>query len=208
MPDREVIAFQVGSFWRSSVEALLLHIDVILVSHLVSLHQVGLYRAACRIVDAAKHPFHSISIGVQAEYSRQWYGGDIAAVRRISRRFTLLSLVIAVTGYGLLFMFHEPIIRIVLGPGFEEVAFPLLFLLPGALVFAVIAPVHILPAATGESRSPSGRVFGGAGGYGRRDIDAGPRVRGGGGGGGQLHRPGPFLRQFSSIHSLGIAPEL
>ena len=150
-PDREIIAFQVGSFWRSSVEALILHIDVILVSHLVSLHQVGLYRAACQIVDAAKHPFRSISTGVQAEYSRQWYGGDMAAVRRISRRFTLLSLVIAVTGYGLLFMFHEPIIRIVLGPGFEEAAFPLLFLLPGALAFAVIAPVYILPAATGRA---------------------------------------------------------
>ena len=75
----------------------------------------------------------------------------MAAVRRISRRFTLLSLVIAVTGYGLLFMFHEPIIRIVLGPGFEEAAFPLLFLLPGALAFAVIAPVYILPAATGRA---------------------------------------------------------
>ena len=151
VPDREVIAFQVGSFWRSSVEALILHIDVILVSHLVSLHQVGLYRAACQLVDAAKHPFRSISTGVQAEYSRQWYGGDIAAVRRLSRRFTLLSLVVAVTGYGLLFMFHEPIIRIVLGPGFEEVALPLLFLLPGALAFAVIAPVYILPAATGRA---------------------------------------------------------
>ena len=150
-PDREVIAFQVGSFWRSSVEALILHIDVILVSHLVSLHQVGLYRAACQLVDATKHPFRSISTGVQAEYSRQWYGGDIAAVRRLSRRFTLLSLVVAVTGYGLLFMFHGPIIRIVLGPGFEEAAFPLLFLLPGALAFAVIAPVYILPAATGRA---------------------------------------------------------
>ena len=151
VPDREVIVFQVGSFWRSSVEALILHIDVILVSHLVSLHQVGLYRAACQIVDAAKHPFRSISSGVQAEYSRQWYGGDIAAVRRISRRFTLLSLVIAVTGYGLLFMFHESIIRIVLGPGFEEAALPLLLLLPGSLAFAVIAPVYILPAATGRA---------------------------------------------------------
>lgn len=151
MPAREVITFQVGSFWRSSVEALILHIDVILISHLVNLHQVGLYRAAYQIVDATRHPFRSISTGVQAEYSRQWYGGDMAAVRRISRRFTLSSLAIAIVGYGLLAVTHGPIIRIVLGPGFEEAAFPLLFLLPGALAFAVVAPLYVLPAATGRA---------------------------------------------------------
>ena len=150
-PSREVIAFQVGSFWRSSVEALILHIDVILISRVVSLHQVGLYRAACQIVDAGKHPFRAISTGVQAEYSRQWHGGDMAAVRRISRRYTLLSLAIAVAGYGLLVMIHEPIIRMALGSGYEEAAFPLLLLLPGALAFAVIAPVYVLPAATGRA---------------------------------------------------------
>ncbi len=151
VPGRDVIAFQVGSFWRASVEAVILHIDVILIANIVSLGQVGLYRAAHQIIDAAKHPFRSISTGVQAEYSRQWYGGDMAAVRRISRHFALLSLAIAVAGYGLLAIIHEPIIRIMLGPSFEEAAFPLLFLLPGALAFAVIAPLYVLPAATGRA---------------------------------------------------------
>ena len=151
VPAREVIAFQIGSFWRSSIEALILHIDVILISHVVNLYQVGLYRAAFQIVDATRHPFRSISAGVQAEYSRQWYGGDMAAVRRISRRFTLSSLAIAIVGYGLLAVTHGPLIRIVLGPGFEEAAFPLLFLLPGALAFAAVAPLYVLPAATGRA---------------------------------------------------------
>ncbi len=151
VPGRDVIAFQVGSFWRASIEAVILHIDVILIANIVSLSQVGLYRAAHQIVDATKHPFRSISTGVQAEYSRQWYGGDMAAVRRISRHFALLSLGIAVAGYGLLAIIHGPIIRIMLGPGFEEAAFPLLFLLPGALAFAVIASLYVLPAATGRA---------------------------------------------------------
>ena len=151
IPGRDVIAFQVGSFWRSSVEAVILHIDVILIANIVSLSQVGLYRAAHQIIDATKHPFRSISTGVQAEYSRQWYGGNPAAVRRISRRFALLSLAVAVAGYGLLAIIHEPIIRIMLGPSFEEAALPLLFLLPGALAFAVIAPLYVLPAATGRA---------------------------------------------------------
>ena len=38
-----------------------------------------------------------------------------------------------------------------LGPGFEEVARPLLFLLPGALAFAAVASLHVLPAATGRA---------------------------------------------------------
>lgn len=150
-PGREIVAFQVGSFSRASIEALILHIDVILIAHVVSLHQVGLYRAACQIVDATRHPFRSISTGVQAEYSRQWYGGDLDAVRRISRRFTRLSLAVAAAGYGLLLLFHEPIIRIGLGADFEEATLPLLFLLPGALAFAVVAPVYVLPAATGRA---------------------------------------------------------
>ena len=151
VPGRDVIAFQVGSFWRASVEAVILHIDIILLANVLSLHQVGLYRAAYQIVDATKHPFRSISTGVQVEYSRQWYGGNAVAVRRIARRFTLLSLVVAVAGYGLLVIIHEPVISIMLGPGFEAVALPLLFLLPGALAFAIVAPVYVLPAATGRA---------------------------------------------------------
>ena len=151
VPSRDVIAFQVASFGRTSVEAITLHIDVILLSNLVSAVQLGLYRAAIQIIDATKHPFHSIATAVQAEYSRQWYGGDGEGVRRIARRFTALSLALAVSGYGLLAIFHGAIIRVLLGSSFEEAARPLLFLLPGALAFAAVASLHVLPAATGRA---------------------------------------------------------
>ncbi len=150
VPGRDVIAFQAGSFWRSSVEGVILHIDVLLIANMVSVAQVGLYRAAYQIVNATKNPFHAVSAGVQAEYSKQWYGGDGAAVRRISRNFTLLSLLVAVAGYALLAIAHEPIIRLLLGPGFEGASRPLLFLLPGALAFAGVAALYVLPAATGR----------------------------------------------------------
>lgn len=151
IPDREIIAFQVGSFWRSSIEAVILHIDIILIANIVSLSQIGLYRAAHQIIDATKHPFRTISVGVQAEYSRQWYSGDAAAVRRIARRFTLLALALALIGYALLALIHETVISVMLGPAFEDAALPLLALIPGAFAFAVIAPVYILPAATGRA---------------------------------------------------------
>ena len=151
VPGGDVIAFQVASFGRTSVEAVTLHIDVILLANLVSAAQLGLYRVAIQIIDATKHPFQSIATAVQAEYSRQWYGGDGDGVRRICRRFTALSLSLAVAGYGLLAIFHGPIIRVLLGPSFEEAARPLLFLLPGALAFATVASLRVLPAATGRA---------------------------------------------------------
>ena len=151
VPGRDVIAFQMGSFGRTSVEALTLHIDVVLLASLVSAAQLGLYRAAIQLINATNHPFQSIAMAVQAEYSRQWYGGNGEDVRRICRTFTALSLSLAVAGYGLLAIFHGPIIQVLLGPGFEEVARPLLFLLPGALAFAAVASLHVLPAATGRA---------------------------------------------------------
>ena len=151
VPGRDVIAFQMASFGRTSVGAVTSHIDVILLANLVSAAQLGLYRAAIQIIDATKHPFHTIAMAVQAEYSRQWYGGDGEGIRRIARRFTALSLALAVSGYGLLAIFHGAIIRVLLGSSFEEAARPLLFLLPGALAFASVAPLHVLPAATGRA---------------------------------------------------------
>ena len=151
VPGRDVIAFQMASFGRTSVEALTLHIDVILLANLVSAAQLGLYVAAVKLINATKHPFHSVATVVQAEYSRQWYGGNGEGVRRICRTFAALSLSLAVAGYGLLAIFHGPITRLFLGPSFEEVARPLLFLLPGALAYAAIASLYVLPAATGRA---------------------------------------------------------
>ena len=151
VPGRDVITFQMASFGRTSIEALTLHIDVILLANLVGAVQLGLYRAAVQLIDATKHPFQSIALAVQAEYSREWYAGNGEGVRRICRTFTALSLSLAVSAYGLLAIFHGPIIRVVLGPGFEEVARPLLFLLPGVLAFAAVASLHVLPAATGRA---------------------------------------------------------
>ena len=151
VPSRDVIAFQTASFGRTSLEAVTSHIDVILLANLVSSVQLGLYRAAIRIIDSTKHPFHSISAAVQAEYSRQWYNGNGEGVREICRKFTKLSLSLAAIGYSLLAIFHAPIIRVLLGPTFKESSRPLLFLLPGALAFAAITPLHVLPAATGRA---------------------------------------------------------
>ena len=150
VPGRNVMSFQAGLFAQASIVTAISRIDVLVLANLISAADVGLYRVGIQIVEATKLPFTSISSGVQAEYSRQWYGGDGAAIRRISFRFTLLSLGLAAVGYGLLILVHEQIIRILLGQEFVEAARPLLILLPGALASASVAALYVLPAATGR----------------------------------------------------------
>lgn len=151
IPGRDVIGFQVASCVRTSVEAVTLHMDAILLASLVSGAQLGLYRAAILIINATAHPFRSISLAVQSEYSRQWHAGDVEASRGICIRFTVVALALALVGYVVLGIWHRPIIRAVLGAGFEEAANPLLFLFPGALASAAVASLRVLPAAAGRA---------------------------------------------------------
>ena len=148
---RDVVRFQVSNFGRSAVESLSRHIDVLLIAGLTNVTQLGLYRAAHQMVDAARRPFEALAKGVQGEYSRLWFSSDDAAVRRLLVRFTALALALGALGYGSIAVLHEPVIRIVLGPDFADAARPLLVMIPGGFVFASVASLHVLPAATGRA---------------------------------------------------------
>ena len=150
-PGRDVIRFQAASFGRTSLDAATLYIDVLLLAGLVSAAQLGIYRAASQLINATKLPFWSATRAVRAECARLWHTGDIDAVRRICIRFTAAALLLAAAGYAILAVFHEPIVRLALGDGFEEAGRPLLLLLPGALALAAMTSLQGLPAATGSA---------------------------------------------------------
>ena len=150
-PGWDVIRFQAASFGRTSLDAATLYIDVLLLAGLVSAAQLGIYRAASQLINATKLPFWSATRAVRAECARLWHTGDIDAVRRICIRFTAAAALLAVAGYAILAAFHEPIIRLALGDGFEDAGRPLLFLLPGALALAAMTSLQGLPAATGSA---------------------------------------------------------
>ena len=57
----------------------------------------------------------------------------------------------AVSGYFPLALFHGEVVRAAFGPRFEEAGSPLLFLIPGAVAFAAVAAVRVLPAAAGQA---------------------------------------------------------
>ena len=147
---RDVVQFQAGVFGRTAMGALNLYIDSILVAQLAGAADLGLYRAARQIMDMTKRPFKMIQAGVKVEYSRQWYSRQGAALRRTSLRFTLLSLALAALGYGLLAIFGEHIIRIILGDDFIGSINPLLIMIIGTLPAVGILTLSDLTVATGR----------------------------------------------------------
>ena len=148
---RDVIGFQAASFFQAKAVALMENIDVILLGALTSASQVGMYRGALSIMTATRLPIRPIAEGVQAEYSRRWYASDAVGIRRLSRSFTTLSVVLAVAIYGVLAVFHGPVVHLVLGPEFADAANLLLILIPGAAIWMSISALRVLPAAMGRA---------------------------------------------------------
>ena len=144
----DMARFYAGAFWNLKITNLVDNMDVILLAQFAGAADVGLYRPARRIVDMARHPIGLIPNAVKPEYSSQWYTGQGAALRRTTLRVTVLASALAVAGFGLLAVFREPIIRLVLGEEFSGVAPLMLILILGALPTA--AAYRLLPEATGR----------------------------------------------------------
>ena len=146
----DMLRFHSGIFAKASIGALNRHLDPVLVSLFTGAADVGLYRAATGVIDIARQPFRLLASGVQPEYSKQWYSGRGAELRRTALRFSLATLAMAVVGFGLLALLREPLVRLFLGEEFLSAADLLLILIPGALLAAVPSTVSVLPAAAGR----------------------------------------------------------
>ena len=151
---RDIVRYQAVTFWQSKIGTLAGNLDMLMLGALTSASQAGLYRAASRIIAITRMPFQPIAPALQAEYSRHWYASEGAALRSKARRFTILSLILALSGYALLLIFHQPIINIMFGAEFAESARLLIIMIPGTLIFTSITALYVLPAATGRA-SPS-----------------------------------------------------
>ena len=149
----DVVAFQAGTFSRTTIGGLNRHLDAILLTQFVGITDIGLYRGAWRIVDVAKEPLRTIQIAVKVEYSKLWFSRQGSALRRMTLRYTLLSTVLAVAGFGLLALSHEYIIRMILGPEFSGVGPLLLILLLGGLLHTSLSMAAALPVAAGQNWS-------------------------------------------------------
>ena len=148
---KDIMRYQAVSFCQAKVGTLGSNIDMLLLGALTTTSQVGLYRAATRILAITRMPFQPMAPALQAEYSRHWYASRGAALRNTARRFTILALALAVAGYVLLLIFHRPIINMMLGTEFADSARLLIIMIPGTFIFTSISALYILPAATGRA---------------------------------------------------------
>ena len=148
---RDVVTFQIASFGKSTIASLGQNLNVLLIAELSSASQLGLYGAARSIITSAGIPFRPITSAVQVEFSRQWYSSDKERIRRTALRFTLLTLMLASTGYGLLTVFHDAIILTILGADFSGAALPMLIMIVGTFVSRSTSVLGVLPAATGRA---------------------------------------------------------
>ena len=146
----DIVRFHSGMFAQASLGTLNSHLDPILVSFFTGTADIGLYRAARRVIDTARQPFGLLASGVQPEYSKQWYSGQGAELRRTALRFSLAAFAMAVGGFGLLALFREPFVRLFLGEEFLYAADVLLILVPGALLATVTSVISVMPIAVGR----------------------------------------------------------
>ena len=148
----DVARFQTGAFGRSALSALVYNMDAILLAQFAGAAEVGMYRGARQISDTARYPFQPLTEAAQPEYSRQWYAGRGAALRRTSLRLSLLSLALAAAIFGLVAVFHRPLTRLALGGEFADAAPLLLIMCLGSFIVTGVTALSALPAATGRIR--------------------------------------------------------
>ena len=145
----EVVRFYAGRYWEAGINTVLINnLDILLLARFADSADVGLYGAAQRLVNMVRETIMPIRTGATVEYSRLWYSGRGAELRRVVLSTTVLASALFAAGFGLLALFREPIIRLFLGDEFAGAA-PLLLIsilgtFPSALAFIS------LPAALGR----------------------------------------------------------
>ena len=147
---RDMASFHVAAFLKAFVNTMYLWLDVVLMAQIATSAQVGAYKAGRLIVDVAMRPFYVMALALQVEFSKRWYGGDHARLRRMAIRFIGVSFALATVGFGLLAAFHPWIITVVLGEGAASAASLLLVMILGSFVLSTTLPLHVLPAAIGR----------------------------------------------------------
>ena len=147
----DVVRFQTGVFARYSFRALAYSLDTLLVAQFTGAADVGLYQAAKQITGPAHYPFQSLGEGLQLQYSKHWYSGQGRPLRRTSLAFSLVSFGSAAVLFGLLAIFHQTIVRFLLGEEFSGVAPLLLIMIVGAFAITSLSALTVLPAAAGRA---------------------------------------------------------
>ncbi len=128
----------------------------------LSLHDAGLFRVATLVGGSMSIVYLGVYSVVTPKIGVAYARGDIAALARITRSATRLSIACVAPFTVALLIFAEPILRFV-GPEFETAATALRIIAVGQALIAAFGPVGLTLAMTGHERLNLGITLVGTG---------------------------------------------
>lgn len=147
---KDVRRFHWATFGRTVVGAMGQNIDTLLLAQMLSAADVGLYRVARQVVDMTRQPFRMLRAAVQPVVSRHWHGGEGRLVRATVKRYTVLSVLVAIAGLSMLALLRDPIATLFLSAEFSDVGSLIFILIPGAF-FTSLGVLAMLPIVAGRA---------------------------------------------------------
>ena len=147
----EVRRFQILGHGRQIIKSMNRYIDILLIGHIAPVLQVGYYRAGKQISKQIRTPAQGFLVSLFPEYSRLYFSGDMAALRKIVKRFAIMLLTLALSAAVVLWFGAEWVIRIILGQEFLPAVNIVRILIISSTVLLAMYPVYSLPAAVGRA---------------------------------------------------------
>ncbi|KAB1185125.1 MULTISPECIES: polysaccharide biosynthesis C-terminal domain-containing protein [Haloferax] len=150
LSERQLLTFNVLNIALVLLVMSLYHIDVIMIRMFLGNDETGYYKAALALAEYMWFVPIVLQSLLLHSTSSLWSSGEHERVSRISARITrytaLLTIVMAI-GIAIL---ADRFVPYYFGPDFLPVVAPLIFLLPGALGFAIARPIYAISQGHGN----------------------------------------------------------
>ncbi len=151
-PKRELLGFNMFSVILIFLTSSLYHVDILLLRTIVGSEQTGLYKASLVVAEFLWFVPLAVQILLLHSTSEMWSKNQVEAIEETAgrtTRYTLSFTLLVAIGIAAL---AEPFVLLYFGSDFSDAVLPLLFLLPGALCFAIARPIFAIGQGKGNLR--------------------------------------------------------
>ncbi|MES2119077.1 MAG: oligosaccharide flippase family protein [Pseudomonadota bacterium] len=157
---RRWFALSVPMLLIASMQELMNQMEVILLGHLATATDAGLFAAAWRLASLTPFALAALTGIAGPQIASSYHRGALDELSSLSRLIARIGLLIAIGAAALLVLFGRPLLGL-FGPGFDT-AYPVLVALTiGGLVNAFTGVVAYMMTLTGRER-PALAIFAGA----------------------------------------------
>ncbi|QLH81261.1 lipopolysaccharide biosynthesis protein [Halosimplex pelagicum] len=149
-PVRELLTFNLGSVVLVLLMTSLYHVDILLLRVLTSGEQTGYYRAALLVAEFLWFAPFALQMVLLHSMSETWSQGrhdEVSEVASRATRYTLSLTVLLALGIAAL---ADAFVPLYYGAPFAPASTVVVYLLPGALGFAIARPIFAISQAKGE----------------------------------------------------------